>query len=192
MTQRTTLFLCPAEGCDKKFKTTYGRTQHICAKHPNFGINEPDDMNSFGGHQQPGTNSSHTTGSQFDQSDEHMVIDSDPPGPPIVSDDFLHPPMSYSRFSTRSPPLFDDMLPRPFSTFHSPVHPHDGSSESSDADAIDIESTHHSRATSPCLDSSPADTADVSATLPQCAFTDYHPILNGKFIHSFNQIHCTD
>ena len=191
MSQRTTLFLCPAEGCNLRFKTTSGRTKHICAKHPNFGINDngPDDLDTNRGHQPSGTsNSLHTTGSQFDQADEHMIIDSDPLAPLTVSDDFLHPPMGYSHSS--SPPLFDNMLPRPFSTFHSPVHPHDSDrgSESSDHDAADIESTlsHHSSSratsTSPFLDSSPASPADT------CAFTasDYHPILNGKFISSFN------
>ena len=68
---------------------------------------------------------------------------------------------------------FDDLLP--FSKSQSPaIHPHD---EHSDAD--DIESTGCSQATSTFLDdSSHADTtADESAT------TDYHLILNSKFIH---------
>ena len=158
------------------FKSAYGWTQHICAKHPNFGINEPespsrsDDTNTGGGHRPTDSSPSLHT-SQLDQADEHMVIDSDPP--PIVSDDFLQPPMAYSPFS--SPPPFDDLLP--FSAPQSPaIHPHDGSS-----DADDIESTGHSRATSPFLDdSSPA---DESAT--RAFTTDYHQILNGtsKFIH---------
>ena len=62
--------------------------------------------------------SSHT--SQLDQADKHMVIYSDPP--PIVSDDFLRPPMIYSPFSSPAP--FGDLLP--FSKSQSPaIHPHD-------------------------------------------------------------------
>jgi hypothetical protein len=189
MSQRTTLFLCPVDGCDMRFKSTYGRTQHICAKHPNFGINvsespsRSDDTPDRGHRPVDSSPSSHT--SQLDQADEHMVIDSDPH--PIVSDDFLQPPMTYSPFKFSSPPpAFDDLLPFSGATsqspaIHSPNHPHD---RSSDADDSDIESTgHHSQATSPFLDDSyPADTADESAT-SRGAFTDYHLILNGKFIH---------
>ena len=166
-TSQTTLFLCPVEGCDMRFKSTCGRTQHICAKHPNFGINKPEsrsnDMNTARGHRPIGSSPSSRT-SQLDQAqaDEHtMVIDSDPP---TVSDDFLQPRTTYSPFSRL--PLFDDDL-LPFSTSRSPaIHPHAGS-----LDTDDIESTGHSRATSPFLDNS------------SNADTDYHPILNGKFLH---------
>jgi hypothetical protein len=173
-TSQTTLFLCPDEICDMRFKSTYGRTQHICAKHPNFGTNEPESQSDDTNRDHRSIDSSpssHT--SQLDQADEHMVIDADPPPTGIVSDDFLQPPMTYSPFSSPAP--FDDLLP--FSTSQPPaIHPHD---ECSDAD--DIESTGRSHATSPFLDDpSHADTADESAT---GAFTDYHLILNGKFIH---------
>ena len=197
-TSQITLFLCPVEGCDIRFKSTGGRTQHICAKHPNFGIKdllEPvpdsdsesrsDDMNNRPINSSP---SSHT--SRLGQADEHMVVDSDPP-PILASDDFLQPPMTYaSPFLARtpSPRLFDDLL-LPFSTSQSPaIHPwaHD---RSSDLDADDIKSTGRSQATSPTRspfldDSSPADTADSDVSESESAFTDYHPILNGKFIPS--------
>ena len=151
-TGQITLFLCPVEGCDMRFKSTHGQTQHICAKHPNFGINEPksrsqaDDMDR--GHRPIDSSpSSHT--SQLDlEADEHMTIDSDPPPTGIVFDDFLQlPTVTYSPSPFPSPPPFDNMIP--FSTSQS----------------------------------SPADTADESAT---CAFTNYHLILNGKFIHSIS------
>ena len=123
--QQSTLFLCPVEGCDMRFKSTHGRTQHIFAKHPNFGINEPghsgessrsdnnlpvNGMNTrLGAHLSRSIDSSpssHT--SQFDQADEHMINDSDPP--PV---DFLQPPMTYNHFS--SPPPFGELLPFPTS-----------------------------------------------------------------------------
>lgn len=185
--QQSTLFLCPVEGCDMRFKSTHGRTQHIFAKHPNFGINEPghsgessrsdnnlpvNGMNTrLGAHLSRSIDSSpssHT--SQFDQADEHMINDSDPP-----SVDFLQPPMTHNHFS--SPPPFGELLP--FPTSQSPaIHPHDGS-----PDADDIEPTVYSQpeATSFFLNNPPSDMADEPAT---CAFTDYHPILNGKFNHS--------
>jgi hypothetical protein len=168
-----------------RFKSTYGRTQHIYAKHPNFGINEPDsesqcdDTNTGRGYRPIDSSpSSHT--SQFDQADERMVIDSDLP--PILSDDLLPLPMTYSP-SLSLPPVFDDPS-SPFSASQSPaIYPHDGSS-----DADDVESTGHSQATSPFpasedLDSSLADTVDAYESASH-AFTDYHPILNGKYIHS--------
>jgi hypothetical protein len=169
-TSQTTLFLCPVEECDMRFKSTYGRTQHIYTKHPNFGINESesrsDDTNR--GHRHIDSSpSSHT--SQLDQADEYMVIDSDPPP------DFLQPPMTYrdslSPFKFSSPAPFEDLLPQAFSTSRSPaIHPHDRSS------ADDIELTGHSHATSPFRDDSESSPAD-------CGFTDYHLILNGKSIH---------
>ena len=179
-----------------RFKSTHGRTQHICAKHPNFGVNEPtgeseresqsDDTNTqagtgrLGSHRPVDSSPSSHTSQLLDQADEHMVIDPEP----IVSD-FLQPPMAQaaSPFQVSSPPpAFDDLSP--FSTSQSPaIRPHDESS-----DAHDSESTGHFQTTSssPFSDSSPADTtasADESAT---CASTDYHPILNGKFTHSIS------
>ena len=202
-TSQITLFLCPVEGCDIRFKSTRGRTQHICAKHPNFGVNEPttgsgdsehesqsDDTNiqaGTGSHRPIDSSTSSPTSQLLDQlADEHMVID---PGP-IVSD-FLQPPMAQAGSSFQGlspPPAFDDLRLSPFSTFQSPasgIHPHDASSDPYESSS---ESIGHSQATSksPFLDSSPADTtasasADESAT---CASTDYHLILNGKFTHS--------
>ena len=197
-TSQITLFLCPVEECDIRFKSTRGRTQHICAKHPNFGVNEPtggdseresqsDDMNTqagTGSHQPVDSSPSSHTSQLLDQADEHMAID-------MVSDFLqLEPPMAQagtgSPFQVLSPPLaFDDLRLSPFSTSQSPgIHPHDESS-----DAYDSESIGDSQATSssPFSDSSPADTtasADESATT--CASTDYHPILNGKFTHSIS------
>ena len=203
-TSQITLFLCPVEGCDIRFKSTRGRTQHICAKHPNFGvrINEPTSSNSECESQSDDTNtqagtgrhgpansspSSHTS-QLLNQSDERMVID-------IVVSDFLQPPMAQagtgSPFQVLSPPpAFDDLRLSPFSTSQSPgIHPNHPHEESSDA--YDSESIGHSQATSiassPFSDSSPADTtssADESATT--CASTDYHLILNGKFTHSIS------
>ena len=110
-----------------------------------------------------------------------MFIDSDPPP---IPNDFFEPPMSYSPIL--SPPLlFDDLLPL-FASQSPAIPPHDGSS-----DADDINSTGHSQAFSPFLHvSSPAVSADESAP---CSSTDYHPILNSKFIHSISSaVHCTD
>jgi hypothetical protein len=196
-TSQITLFLCPVEGCDMRFKSTRGRTQHICAKHPNFGVNlnEPnggdldseresqsDDTNTqagTGSHQPVDSSPSSHTSQLLDQADDHMDID-------IVSD-FLQPPMAQagtgSPFQALSPPAFHDLRLSPFSISQSPgIHPHGESS-----DAYDSKSIGHSQATSssPFSDSSPADTtasADESATT--CASSDYHLILNGKF--SFN------
>ena len=116
-----------------------------------------------------------------------MVIDSDPP--PILSDDFPQPTMTYSPFPSPFPvPVFDsesdDLLPQAFSTSQSPaIHPHDGVS-----DADDSESIGHSSSQSTLFfdDSSPADTADESPAT--CTFTDYHLILNGKFIHPISSV----
>ena len=182
---RTTLFLCPIERCNRRFKSTYGRTQHISAKHPNFGINdsEPksqsDDLDtntgSLGGHR-PITSSPSSHTSQLDQADENMVIDSDTGTPPVLglsgSDGFLQPPTTYSPFL--SPPPFDD-LPVPPSPFpQSPaIHSHDASLDPNDSD---IELTGHS-------ESDDTASADESATSAS-SFTDYHPMLNGKLIHS--------
>jgi hypothetical protein len=208
-TSQITLFLCPVEGCDIRFKSTRGRTQHICAKHPNFGVNEPtggggggdserepesqsDDTNTqagrLGSHQLVHSSPSSHTSQLLDQADEHsmdIMIASDPG--PIVSD-FLQSPMaqagSPAGFQVSSPPpAFDDLRLSPFSTFQSPaIHPHDES-----LDAYDSEPIGHFRATSSSpSNSSPADTTaseDESAT---CASTDYHPILNGKFAHSIS------
>ena len=196
-TSQITLFLCPVEGCDMRFKSTHGRTQHIFAKHPNFGINEPghsgessrsdnnlpvNGMNTrLGAHLSRSIDSSPSshTSQLLDQADDHMDID-------IVSD-FLQPPMAQagtgSPFQALSPPAFHDLRLSPFSISQSPgIHPHGESS-----DAYDSKSIGHSQATSssPFSDSSPADTtasADESATT--CASSDYHLILNGKF--SFN------
>ena len=172
-TNQITFFLCPVEGCDIRFKSTYGRTQHICAKHPNFGIitgTDSDNLNEPGEPRSDDMNRSHrpidsspyphTTGSQLDQFDERMSIDSELD----ESDDFLQPPMAYAGpFS--SPPPFDNLLPFPAS--QSPaIHSHDGFARGSDADDIESTASGHSQAT--------------------CAFTDYHLILNGKFIHSIS------
>lgn len=176
MSQRITLFFCPSEGCNMRFKSTYGRTQHICAKHPNLGIDEPDSRSddsdldtqantgSLRGHLPIDSSPpSHSCQLDHNEADEQMDIDTDPPPSPIVSDDLLQPPTP--------------VIPAIHSGWHSSSH-----DRSSDAD--DIESTGHSRATSPFLDnSSPADTSDESATASG-AFTDYHLVLNGKFIYS--------
>ena len=175
-----------------RFKSTYGRMQHICAKHPDFGINEPEsrpDDDTNGNHRPRAIDSSpssHTSQlNQGYQADEHMVIDSYPP--PILSDDFLQPTMAYSTFSSPLPvTVLDDLLPQAFSTSQSPaIHPHDGVS-----DVDDIESIGHSSSQSnpPFFnDSSPVDTADESAT-STCTFTDYHLILNGKFIRPISSV----
>ena len=111
MSQRTsqiTLFLCPVEGCDTRFKSTCGWTQHIFALHPNFGINESTAKSWSDDANWDPSPSSHTS-QLLDQADKHwhmgQVINSDPP--PILSgsDDFLQPPMTYSPHS--SPPPFD-------------------------------------------------------------------------------------
>ena len=174
-----------------RFKSTYGRTQHIYAKHSNLGIDEPespsrsDDMNR--GHRIDSSPSSYT--SQLDQADERtMVIDP----PPIVSDDFVQPPITYSPFPSPPPFASDGLLTflRSQSPADAAVHPHDGNS-----DTDNLESTGHSQANSPILNDSEeslqvADTADELAT---CTITDYHLVLNGKFIYSISyQGHCTD
>jgi hypothetical protein len=170
MSQRTTIFLCPVEGCDTRFKSTHGRTQHIWAKHPNFGINEPESPSRS----LDSSPSSHT--GQIDQA---------------ASDDFLQPPTTYSPQASESSsqPPFDD-LSLPISPSQYPAIPSPPHNGSSDADDMQVEQTGHwhSQSTSPSLrlnnlrESSPADTEDESAT--GGAFTDYHPFLNGKFICS--------
>ena len=164
-----TLFPCPVEGCDMRFRSTSGRTQHILTKHLNFGIDTLSQPQADCGNTSTVRPIDYLLPPQASQSSpQHTVdqlADDDDPDNSMVAD----PPFS----------------PSPPSALRLPsVHPDDEI-----FDMNHVESTSHSHTTSsPALDSPPSYADDLVTSKS----VDYHPILNGNYIqiplHTFHSL----
>jgi len=149
----TTIFLCPVDGCDMRFKSTSGRTRHLHHKHTDFGVSHLQEHGPFN-----------------DASNDVVDISSSPRSSPQYSSDLVESVEGNCDIASSPSPDLGSSIP---------VTARDHGIQNFMQQAGGAFSPHIGPDVDMVDDTGPPTSEDPPETEPAPS-VDYHPILNGN------------